>query len=118
MNLLHKALIIDKSDFIRKILTHHLQAKNIAVKTANNGTEGLALFYKALPDCVIIDTNLSDITGLQVIQEMKKYDSNTNIIITNDVLEKQDVTQLINLGIKKFNLKPYRIDKLLESMER
>lgn len=82
---------------------------------ASNGTDGLALFQKYLPYCVITDLVMDGIEGIESIQKIRQLAPETHIIAISgnpDYLRSSG-----KLGADKLLLKPFRIPQLIEAIE-
>jgi len=65
-------LLIDDDENLRILTAEVLRADGHKVDTADDGTTGLALYKASLPDLVITDIVMSDMNGLQLIEELRK----------------------------------------------
>jgi len=67
-----KVVLIDDSQTVLKIMSGSLAAAGFLVKTASNGLEGLVLVRYEKPDAVVLDVNLPDFSGLEVLARLKE----------------------------------------------
>ena len=67
-----KLLLIDDSPTVLKIMSLSLMAGGYAVTTASTGGGGLALARQMTPDVIILDVNLPDISGLELLGKLKE----------------------------------------------
>lgn len=67
-----KILMIDDSPTVLKIMSLSLIANGFQVKTAATGTAGLALAREETPDVIILDVNLPDVNGLELLGKLKE----------------------------------------------
>ena len=77
-----KILIADDDPNIVKILKDRLETKGFLVISATNGEESLALITREYPTILILDLQMPRMTGIEVLQEIKKR----NLEITSIVL--------------------------------
>jgi len=78
-----KILIIDDEDVIRKACRQALEKDGFEVDEANNGIIGLPKLHDSKYDLVLIDLKMSQISGMDVLEGVKKYDPDiTCIVIT------------------------------------
>lgn len=66
-----KLLMIDDSPTVLKIMSLSLMANGYTVKTAATGAAGLALARQETPDLIILDVNLPDVNGLELLAQLK-----------------------------------------------
>jgi DNA-binding response OmpR family regulator len=81
---------------------------------ASNGKDGIEKFNKFLPNLVITDIMMPDLTGLEMAQELKKIDSEVKIIILSAYSDTTKLLNAIDIGVVKYFIKPFDIDELLE----
>lgn len=78
----HRILIIDDSPEDREIYKRHLKKNKDAecvIIEAGSGEEGLTMFLGENPDCVLLDLNLPDIDGLELLEKMSEETGNTSL---------------------------------------
>ncbi|MGE4267747.1 MAG: response regulator [Deferribacterales bacterium] len=66
-----KILIIDDEEHIRDHYQNLLTEKGFKVDTAENGTVGLEMFRAGEYDLVLLDVNMPDRSGLEVLKDIK-----------------------------------------------
>ena len=106
-----KILVIDDEKLLRWSIDQNLSKEGYRVFSAENGLEGLDLFYAEQPDIVLLDIHLPDISGLNVLESIKKEDNAIVIMITafGDI---QTAVKTIKLGAYDFVEKPFNMEKL------
>jgi DNA-binding response OmpR family regulator len=67
-----KVLLVDDSPTVLKIMSLSLMGSGFVVRTAATGAAGLALAREDKPDVIILDINLPDINGLEVLGKLKE----------------------------------------------
>lgn len=108
-----KVYIIEPSNFVRNYLSVVIKKVGHQVTTVGNGKEALTKFKSVYPNTVIIDVDIPDCDAVQIIREIKKIDNDIKIIMTASHIDKNQVTEAIQNGVKEFLLKPYRTETLL-----
>tara|TARA_B100001123_G_scaffold421765_1_gene529770 strand:- start:2006 stop:3247 length:1242 start_codon:yes stop_codon:yes gene_type:complete len=73
-------LLIDDDAVDRRAIERMLKMQYFVV-SASSGEEGLAIFKEIRPDCVIVDYNLPDTSGIAVVGNLKKYDPHAGVIM-------------------------------------
>jgi signal transduction histidine kinase/CheY-like chemotaxis protein len=66
-----RLLVIDDDPLVRRTLTALLQAAGQTVLAADSGPAGLALLIPPLPDLVLTDLGMPEMSGLEVAQRVK-----------------------------------------------
>src|SRR6476659_1190989 len=75
-----KILIADDEPSNRKILAQELTHKGFAVETVRGGREALAKIESAPPDLVILDYMMPDLSGLEVLKELRSKGNDIPVI--------------------------------------
>ena len=107
-----KILVIDDEKLLRWSLEQNLSKEGYHVFTAEKGLEGLDLFSAEQPDVVLLDIHLPDISGLQVLESIKKEGKNTVVIMITAFGDVQTAVHTIKVGAYDFVEKPFNMDKL------
>ena len=69
-----------------------------------------------LPDIVLLDLNLPDMSGLEAIPWLKKYSPITKIIILSQSDQEADVVQAIECGASGYLLKSSSVEQIVKSI--
>ncbi len=107
-----KILVIDDEKLLRWSLDQNLSKEGYNVITAEKGLEGLEVFSAEQPDVVLLDIHLPDISGIQVLERIKKENKNTVVIMITAFGDVQTAVQTIKFGAYDFVEKPFNMDKL------
>ncbi|WP_428737516.1 response regulator transcription factor [Sulfurimonas sp.] len=87
-------------------VTKLLQKVFSKIDTVENGEKALKLFEENIYDIVITDIRLPDIDGLELAEKIKEVAPEQKVIIISAYDDVRYLTQMIELGIDKFILKP------------
>lgn len=114
-----KILVIEDDESLREILSDVLEAKGYSVVTSKDGLEGLRKAYVELPDLVILDIMLPELSGLEVCKRLKKDTQMKNIPIIYLTAKDQVTDKLLGLesGAEIYLTKPFDVDVLLTKIE-
>lgn len=85
--------------------------RNIII--AEDGIEALALYNEHPIDLVITDIGLPHLDGIELTKQLKKRNSDLNIIITSAYSDKEYLLESIKSGITDYFIKPLQIDEIL-----
>lgn len=105
-------LVIDDEPQIRRFLQIALEAEKYEVITANAGSEGLAALALNQPALVILDLGLPDLSGLEVLRDLRQWSQVPVIILSVQDQESQKVRAL-DLGANDYLTKPFGVQELL-----
>lgn len=100
------ALLIedDKNDAI--FTSSALKDNGCHVITASSGAEGLSLTASLCPDIILLDLNLPDLNGYEIIKRVRSWSNIPIIVISAHNEEPQKVTAL-DLGADDYITKPF-----------
>jgi two-component system KDP operon response regulator KdpE len=101
-----RILAIDDEPHILRFLQSNLQLANYAVLTATRGQEGLHMAMEAPPDLILLDLGLPDISGVEVLRQLRRKSDVPVIIITARDDEESMVVGL-NQGADDYLIKPF-----------
>ena len=108
----YKILIVDDDASIRKFLKLSLENSSYIVTVAENGKEALKTIHNDKPDIVILDLNLPDFSGKELLQLIKKDFSIPVIMLTVEDSDEKKV-ELLDFGADDYLTKPFSIQELL-----
>ena len=103
-----RAILIDDSGFMRKVLKDILTQNSIqVVAEAENGFEGLKLIMELKPDVVLLDIEMPVLTGLDTLSLIMKKCPTPVVMFSSLTKEGADVTiEALKLGAVDFLQKP------------
>jgi diguanylate cyclase (GGDEF)-like protein/PAS domain S-box-containing protein len=87
-----KVLLVDNNPVILKMLAHFFEKEKFKVETAANGLAALKLIDSFLPDLIIVDLVMPQISGekfCKIIRNRSKFDKVDIIILSGIVAEKK-----------------------------
>lgn len=111
-------LIVDDNKEIVSALSDVLRAKGYAVLGAYNGRQGLRLAVKRKPNLILLDWNLPQLSGYQVLQALRERGSETPVVLMTIYGSENVAIQAFRLGIRDYVRKPLRIAEVLAAVER
>src|SRR5579872_731554 len=107
-----KIMIVDDERLVRWSLRQKCEEWGYHVVEAEAGEPGLKLAAHESPDLVLLDVRLPDISGLEVLSQLKKNgDARAVIMITADP-QLDDIKTALKLGAYDFVGKPLDFDEL------
>lgn len=103
---LNRILVIDDERSVRENIAAYLEDSDFTVFLAENGREGLEIYEEVNPDVVLVDIDMPEINGLEVLTEIKKVSDETPVIIVSGAGEVKYAIEASRLGAWDFVLKP------------
>src|SRR5450759_1628192 len=107
-----KIMIVDDERLVRWSLRQKCEEWGYQVVEADGGEPGLKLAQRESPDLVLLDVRMPDLSGIEVLDQLKKNgDARAVIMITADP-QLDDVKAALKLGAYDFVGKPIDFDEL------
>lgn len=107
-----KIVVIDDEPQIRKMLRIAFSSAGYDVTEADSGNNGLAAIARQQPDLVVLDLGLPDLSGHQVLQDLRSWSTVPVIILSVRDLDKEKVLALDH-GAQDYMTKPFSVEELL-----
>jgi PAS domain S-box-containing protein len=113
-------LVVDDNDDIRQLFTTVLRESGYHVLEAATGQQGLHLAQTRIPDLVLLDVRLPDISGVEVCRKIKTNPRLQDVFVAlcsgEAVSDDHKVTGL-ELGADEYLVKPMSIRELLARVQ-
>src|SRR5215472_14420296 len=113
-----KILVIDDEVDIREGLELLLTTEGYLAETAQNGTEGLQKLTTNSYDLVLLDLMMPDISGMEVLEEVRRRDRETPIFMITAYGSVEAAVSALKLGANDYFSKPWDNEKLLIEIDR
>jgi DNA-binding NtrC family response regulator len=111
-------LLVDDEDTIRLFLEKTLREEGYEALTAATGGEALELTRSELPDLILLDLKLPDISGLDVLQQIKESVPEVTVIMLTAFGDIETAVSAMKRGAFDFVSKPVNLEQLLLSIEK
>jgi CheY-like chemotaxis protein len=111
-------LLVEDSDAIRDAFTILLEDAGYAVLGAATGAEALRLAEERVPDLVLLDMGLPDMTGLEVVRRLKAAPRTATIAVValTGRDEEADRRACLAAGCAAYIVKPVNTQKLVRDL--
>jgi two-component system, OmpR family, KDP operon response regulator KdpE len=109
-------LVIDDEPQIRRFVSAGLELHGFAVEEADRGSMGLNAAAQMKPDVIVLDLNLPDMSGIEVLESVRAWSNVPIIVLSIDSDEEQKVL-LLKLGADDYIVKPFGIAELAARCE-
>ena len=114
-----RILIVDDAKFMRGILRKILEEEGYdVVGESENADDGIAKYGELQPDGVTMDICMPNKSGIEAIKEIIKTDENAKILVCSALGQELLVMEAIQLGAKDFVVKPFKKEKIAETMKK
>ena len=111
-----KVLVVDDSEFMRKVLRNILEAGGHKVIEARNAAEALDRFVKEGADVITRDIVMPDQDGIEAVKHLKDANKKAKIIMISALGHQKTVMRSLEAGAVDFIIKPFTADDVLESV--
>lgn len=113
-----RVLIADDDPEIADSIKFALRGKGFEVLLAQDGNEGLAMAEKEDLDLIILDMMMPLRSGFLVVEELRRTDVTTPIIMitANEGNRHREYAEM--LGVNEYVQKPFAMDRLLEVVNK
>jgi diguanylate cyclase (GGDEF)-like protein len=109
-------LVVDGDKALRDVLSQVLEKEGHEVTLASSGEEGLAFFKKDLFSLVITDINLDGMDGIQLLQEIRKIDPDSLVVIITSYASMETSVKALRYGAYDYLFKPFEDQNLVTSV--
>jgi two-component system chemotaxis response regulator CheY len=114
-----KALVIDDSRAMRKILRRVLERMGFEVSEAENGQAALDIIQRdGAPDIALVDWNMPVMDGLQFVVNLRaqrEYRDVTLMMVTTES-EYSQIVRALAAGAHEYLIKPFTADAVEEKL--
>lgn len=111
-------LIIDDEAGIRDSLCSILNDEGYSVEAVENGKQAITICEKMQFDVALIDINLPDIKGTELLAKLKQISPKMVRIIITGYPTIENAVKAVNEKSDGYILKPFNIPELLETIKR
>ena len=105
-------LIVDDEIQIRRFLRISLEANSYRVFEADSGENALAQAALHRPDVIILDMNLPDMPGVEVLRRLREW-ATTPVIMLSVLAADMDKVSALDAGADDYLTKPFSTVELL-----
>ncbi len=113
-----KILIIDDEETIREVFSALLKEKDYSVEEAETGSRGIEIAKRFNPDIILLDMNLPDISGMEVLSCVKESNVPAEVIIITAYGTIKNAVEATRLGAYDYLQKPVDNEELLLVVSR
>jgi two-component system KDP operon response regulator KdpE len=107
-----RILVIEDESEIRRFLRASLAANQMQVQEADTGQAGLREAASHPPDVVLLDLGLPDISGFEVIAQLRGW-SQVPIVVLSARGQESDKIAALDAGADDYLTKPFGVGELL-----
>jgi two-component system, OmpR family, response regulator VanR len=108
-------LLVEDEKVIRENISSMLKFFFKEVYVAIDGYDGLDKYENYLPDIIMTDLKMPNMSGFELIKELEKRASKSYTIIVSAHTDTELLIEAINKGVHRYLIKPITEDELFEA---
>jgi two-component system alkaline phosphatase synthesis response regulator PhoP len=108
-------LVVDDEPDLVNTVKSRLEWHKFSVETASNGRQGLEVAAQVKPDLILLDCNMPEMTGLQMLEKMRqdKELQDIPVIMLTAASESRDINTAASFNVAEYITKPFDFAQLL-----
>jgi DNA-binding response OmpR family regulator len=114
----NKVLIVDDEPSIRFVLGEALRGWGYETVEAETGARALSTLASVQPEAVLLDINLPDSSGLDLLREIKKHEPQTVVIMATAETVFENAISALRGGANDFIGKPINLGELRFALDQ
>jgi DNA-binding response OmpR family regulator len=109
-----RVLVVEDDDSIARLIEVDLGLQGHTVRVAADGKAGLVAFEKFKPDVVLLDWMMPDMSGLDVLDQIKArgWRSAVRVVLVTAKVQERDMIRGWQAGVDAYLSKPFDMDVL------
>lgn len=107
-----RILIVEDEKDLSQMIAKSLKESGYEVDVANNGNEAMELLDVENYDLIVLDLNLPEIDGMEILEEFRTFNQDTKIIILSARSQIKDKVEGLDKGANDYLSKPFHLDEL------
>jgi two-component system, OmpR family, response regulator len=106
-------IVVDDDESLRRLVTDYFEEQNIPVSAASDRSDLNRHFARAYPSLIILDLQLGNENGLDLLRDIRSHSNVPVIIMTGHYVDESDRIVGLELGADDFIIKPFSLRELL-----
>ncbi len=115
---MQRLLVVDDESNLLYALKKYLSTPTLEVLTAATAQEGLRLVKDGLPDAVILDVRLPDMSGLDAYDRIRQLDPLLPVIVVTAFARSETAIEAMRRGAFEYLLKPVDYHQLQQAVAK
>jgi DNA-binding NtrC family response regulator len=111
-----KVLVVDNEQEFASTLAARLQLRKIEAESVFSGAEALAAVPLFMPDVIILDLQMPDMSGLEVLSRVKIIDPTIEVILLTGHGSFDAGLTSMELGAFDYIIKPVDLTQLMDKI--
>ena len=107
-----KILLLEDDVMLNRAITQYLQTTNHSVRTVRDGTNCLRIIDEEEFELLILDINVPDINGFEVLETLHGKNIIIPTIFISALIDIEEITRAFELGCYDYLKKPFHLKEL------
>ncbi len=114
-----KVLVVDDEKNIRENIVEILELNGYEASSAENGLQGISVFYSFKPDFVLCDIMMPVLDGYGFLEKIKSDINSRNvpIVFLSAKVELEEHELALSKGATEYMMKPFKISDLINVIQ-
>lgn len=114
-----KILAVDDENDVLLIIKTALLSEGFEVKTAASGADALAIIEDFIPDLIVLDMMMPELSGFDVLEKIRENPSlkSVPVIMLTGVSDKEKIREAIDSGVDYYIIKPFEFHDLISKVK-
>ena len=108
-----RILVVDDEKNISDLIATSLKFVGFDVKTAENGSQALAIAEEYKPHALVLDVMLPDLDGIEVCRQLRADGQNVGVLFLTARDTVSDKVQGLTIGGDDYMTKPFSLEELI-----
>jgi len=113
-----KILLLEDDHILCESLMEYLELEGHSVDRAHRGEEVFDLTFEHKYDLYILDINVPDVNGFDILKELKESGDDTPAIYITALTDTSSISKGFNLGAEDYIKKPFDPEELVIRIKR
>ncbi|GGH67847.1 response regulator [Compostibacillus humi] len=114
-----RAVIVEDDPMVLEVNKAFLKKSSFytCIGSAGTGKDALELITETKPDLVLLDIYLPDMSGIDVLREIRKRDIPADVIMITAARDVKTVQQIFRFGAVDYLVKPFRYERFKQALD-
>lgn len=108
-----RILLVEDDQTLARVLKDILEDVGHKVSHVSDGQSVFKYLQDELPDLVLLDMKLPDMTGIQILEKIKKVEESIQVIILTAYADVKTAVRAMKLGVFDYLSKPFDSEELI-----
>jgi two-component system nitrogen regulation response regulator GlnG len=115
---MQQLLVVDDEPSILTAFRRAFRGTLVEIRTAESAGEGLEMARQYRPDVIVLDVQLPDLSGLEMLRKLRELDARSPVIFITGKSTTDTAIEAMKLGAYEYLLKPLELAQLRRVIDR